>query len=194
MLVDDGRTHQGRRVTLAPVLHGETAGRLDQKILTGSLLVWPPRFVARERAVNDTWVCLRDGFVAETQTLHRARLEVLYNHVGLGEHAPDDLLALLGAQIDAQAPLVAARQQEEDALPVQVRLGSRPVALVATAGRLYLDDVRPEVSEDLGRRWSLQIVREAEYLDPFEHGPTRSSLRLRAPLRSAAPVSPGRAL
>src|ERR671913_311067 len=134
------------------------------------------RAVAREGAVYEVRPLLGDFFVAEAQALHGARPVVLDDGVGIADQAPHYLLAPLGAQVHAQAALVAPAEEEEDADPVQIRLGPRPVALPGPSRRLYLDHVGPEVGQDLHGGGALQEVREAKDLYPVQHrlsGPFR---------------------
>src|SRR5215208_978367 len=166
MLVDDRGADQSRRVALAPVDRRQAAHGLAQEVLASPVPVRAVRAVPREGAVHQVGLLLGDLLVAEAQALHSARPVVLDDDVGIADQTPHDLLSPLGAQVYAQASLVAPAEEEEDANPVQIRLSPRPVALPGSFGRFDLYDVGPEVGQDLDSGGALQEVREAKDLYP----------------------------
>src|SRR5215217_778330 len=169
VLVNDSGADQGGRVALAPVDRRKAAHGLAQEVLARPIPVRTLRAVAREGAVHEVRPLLGDLLVAEAQALHRTRPVVLDDDVGLADQTPHDLPAFFGAQINAQAALVAPAKEKEDANPVQIRLSPRPVALPGPLCRLYLDDISPEVGQDLHCGGALQEVREAKDLYPVQH-------------------------
>src|SRR5918998_1430534 len=169
VLVHDGGADQSGRVTLAAVYRREAAHGLAQEVLARPVPVRTIRAVAREGAVYEVRPLLGDFFVAEAQALHGARPVVLDDDVRIADQTPHDLFALLGAQVHAQAALVAPTEEEEDANPVQIRLSPRPVAFPGPSCRLYLDHLGPQVGQDLDGGGTLQEVREAKDLYPVQH-------------------------
>src|SRR5215210_6320480 len=99
------------------------------ELMARTLAVGSRRPEARERTVDYFRVGPPFPLVTETEVLHGARLEVLHDNVGIREKTPDDLLTLLGAQVDAQISVVAHRQHVENALPGHESLSPRPAAL-----------------------------------------------------------------
>src|SRR5215207_6266549 len=176
MLVDDRGADQSRRVALAAVDRRQAAHCLAQEVLARPVSVRAVRAVPREGAVYEVGLLLGDLLVAEAQTLHSARPVVLDDDVGIADQTPHDLLPPRGAQVHAQAALVAPAEEEEDANPVQISLSPRPVSLPGPLCRLNLDNVGPEVGQDLDGGGALQKVCEAEDLYPVQHrlyGPFR---------------------
>src|SRR5215208_740321 len=176
VLINDGRADQGGRVAFAAVDRRQAAHGLAQEVLASPVPVRAVRAVAREGAVYKVRLLLGDFFVSEAQALHSAWPVVLNDDVGIADQTPHDLLATFGAQVHAQAALVASAEEEEDANPVQISLSPRPVSLPRPSCRLYLDRVGPEVGQDLHGGGALQEVREAKDLNPVQHslsGPFR---------------------
>ena len=128
VLVDDCGADQGGRVALAAVDRRQAAHGLAQEVLSRPVPVRAVRAVPREGAVHEVGLLLGDLFVAEAQALHGARPVILYEDVGIADQTPHDLLTPLGAQVHAQAALVAPAEEEEDADPVQISPAPTSVA------------------------------------------------------------------
>src|SRR5215210_1841989 len=197
VLINDGRADQGGRVALEAVDRRQAAHGLAQEVLARPVPVRAVRAVAREGAVYEIGLLPGDLLVAEAQALHSAWPVVLDDDVRIADQTPHDLLAPLGAQVHAQAALVASAEEEEDANPVQIRLSPRPVALPGPSCRLYLDHVGPEVGQDLDGGGALQEVREAKDLYSVQHslcGPFRERSANRGeqiPYTSTSSLVPG---
>src|SRR5215217_5391257 len=172
VLVHDGGADQGGRVAFAAVDRRQAAHGLAQEVLASPVPVRAVRAVAREGAVYEVWPFLGNFFVAEAQALHSARPVILDDDVRIADQTPHDLLATFGAQVHAQAALVASAEEEEDANPVQISLSPRPVSLPGPFRGFYLDDIGPEVGQDLHGGGALQEVREAKDLNPVQHSLT----------------------
>ena len=120
VLVDDGGADQGGRA-LAAVDRRQAAHGLAQEVLSRPLLYGPSVPYPRGSSTR-CQASPRRLFVAEAQALHGARPVILDDDVGIADQTPHDLLSPLGAQVHAQAALVAPAEEEEDANPVQIRL------------------------------------------------------------------------
>ena len=97
---------------------------------------------------HEAGVGLPQRLGGQAPALQRAGTEVLDQHVGLGDHAPDEVLAARGAQVGGDRQLVAGDHRP----PQRLAVGLLPAPLahrVAVDRVLDLDDLRPEVAEEL---------------------------------------------
>ena len=100
----------------------------------------------RDGRVDEPRVALRQGLVADPEPIGDARAEALEADVALVGEAQHDVAAGLRLlEVDGEAALVAVHAEERRGDPVD-EWGPEPSPPFA-AGRLDLDDLRPEVAE-----------------------------------------------
>jgi hypothetical protein len=100
------------------------------------------------RSITRPGLTSASAYVAEPPGFERPGAEVLDQHIGIGDQAPRDCLAVGLAQIERDRALVARLNLPPDGGAV---LQQAPVAQrIAAAGRLDLDHVGAEVAECLG--------------------------------------------
>ncbi|ALE78229.1 hypothetical protein WY02_07050 [Pseudonocardia sp. AL041005-10] len=100
---------------------------------------------ARRRGVHQLRTALGQGCVAEPEPLHRARTEVLHDHVGAVDQRQERGAAPLVLEVEDDGLLVAVEPQERGALAVEER--ARRPGRVAGARWLDLDHPGSEVGE-----------------------------------------------
>ena len=116
---------------------------------------------------------LAQPVVAEAHLLHHAGAEILQHDVGGRHQRREDLLAALGAHVEAQALLAAVVDREIDALAAHHRLR---FARLLAAQFLDLDDLGAEVGQDHAAARPRLIPRQFQNPDAFEcsaHRPLR---------------------
>src|SRR5262249_23490922 len=107
---------------------------------------------------------------AQAQPLHDPGAEVLDEDVGAGNQLLRDRLAVGPLQVEGEAPLVAVRGHEEDGEAALVEVAPRPVALPELAARrLDLDDVGPEIRQELDARRPQQELGERQDANTLEN-------------------------
>ena len=91
-------------------------------------------------------------------------------NVGVGEELAHDDAAALCLEVQGNALLARVEMQEEAALVVvrDVTRERAEAAGVVALRRLYLDDVRAEVSEQLRAVWAGDPLREIDDANAFE--------------------------
>ena len=156
--------HVGRRVLGKAGDAHRAAHRLRDRLEALEAAVRPVGAEALDRGVDQPRVQLRQHLVAEPQPVQRAGPEILHQHVGLGDHLPEQLLALLGLQIERQAALVGVQHQEEQAVAVGAvaHVGARDVAALRL---LQLDHVGAEEAQDLRAGGTRLVVRHVDDAD-----------------------------
>ena len=105
---------------------------------------------------------------------------ILDQHVGLGRHAPEDLLAFRLLQIERQAALVAMKVLEVEA----VALAAELLLAIAEHG-LDLDDIGAPIGEMAHAGRAGTGARQVDHLETGE-GQTRHGELPRSSKRSAA--------
>ena len=120
--------------------------------------------VSLDGGVDQPRVDLAERFVAEPEAIERARPEVLHQHVRLGDHLPEQILAGVGLEIERQAALVGVQDQEEQAVTVLLVAQVRP-RNVAARWLLELDHVGPEEAENLRAGGPRLVVRHVDDAD-----------------------------
>ena len=135
-----------------------------------------------------------EGGVIEPQGREVAGGKRLHHDVGAAGQLLEDVGAPRLFQVQRDAALVQVRQQEEQAL---LRVGLAPgegrhAPAAFTAGGLDLDDVRPEVAQELGAegtRNSLAHVQDSEIVERrWDHRSGHASCGDRATARGIRPV------
>src|SRR5262249_28808898 len=87
-------------------------------------------------------IALLERRVAEAELVHGAGTEILDQHVGASDQAPDEREPAWRLDVERKAALVAVEAHEE----AGARAGQAP--RVVARGRLDLDDVGAEIGED----------------------------------------------
>ena len=114
-------------------------------------------------------VTIRRGFSSfsvsqcETHLFQGARHEILDQHIGFAQQAPEKVFPLIRAQIEGQAALVAVEDHRVEALAFDE--GTERAAVLAAARRFHLDDVRPHVAQQHGAvraRYEARQVHDAD--------------------------------
>ncbi len=102
--------------------------------------------IARDRAIDQAGIDLRQHVVAEPELFERALAEVLDQHVGVAHHPQQHLLALGRLQVERDRALVAVQHQEgrRHAVDARIAIAAR---IVAAVGLLDLDHVGAEVGQ-----------------------------------------------
>jgi hypothetical protein len=162
--IADRRPHVGRRaVGKAGDAHG-TAHGLGDRLETLEAAEGTVGAEALDGGVDEPRVDLGERLVAEPQAVERAWPEVLDQHVGLGDHLPEQALALLRLEVERQALLVGVEHEEEQAVAVLLvtHVGARDVA---TLGLLELDHVGAEEGQHLRAGRSCLVVRHVDDAD-----------------------------
>ena len=93
---------------------------------------------------------------AKPHPVERARSEILDQHVGAGDQFAEQLLALVGLEVEGQAALVGVEDEEEQLVIV---LGAGDIAAF---GLLELDHVGPEKRQHLRARRARLVVRHVD--------------------------------
>ena len=158
--VGDADAGRGRRVLLATAEAGETGQRLDEQVLAGPPDVRAVLAVADAGAVHEPRVPLRERLVAQPEPLHDARPEVLDDDVGLVDQAKRDVDAVGRLEVEDDAALVPVVRDERDAHPADVGVLQRVAAHPVARRGLDLDDLSPQVAEDLGGERALRELAE----------------------------------
>jgi hypothetical protein len=93
-----------------------------------------------------------------------SRPEVLEHDIGTLNQFGQDLSALVGLEVEREAPLVAVEHREVEAVDARnvAELGARDIA---TARQFDLDNVRAEPGQDLGATGTRLNVGEIENAD-----------------------------
>ena len=127
--------------------------------------------VAGDRAVHDPGVDLAHPLVAHAEAVEDAGAEGLEHHVVLAHQAQQHLAPLLALEVDADRALVAVQREEERGLGAvlgALHVGRRPADVVAHAGVLHLQHLRPEVREQQRAEAAGQQAGEVEHADALE--------------------------
>ncbi|MCY1202516.1 hypothetical protein D9M72_140060 [compost metagenome] len=140
--------HQAAHGLGAGVVAGQTAQRS-----VGSEAADPAMDQGREFPAQ--------GLVSQAPFFQRAGLEVLDQHVGVGQQAAQQLLARRPGQVQRHAFLVAVHADEVRGGVAQE--GRPPAPRLVAAGRLDLEHVRAVVGQDL------RAIRAAQHAGQVDH-------------------------
>ncbi len=177
----------GRTVREAREIH-HAGLRLDHQVVARSVRLGARLAEPRHRAVHEARVQARERAIAEAELVHRARTEVLQQHVALLDQLPKDLLSFLGLEIQGDALLAPVHRHEVGRLAADER---RPAArVVALAGLLDLDHLGAHVAEHHRAEGTRQDAGEVEHTNAgqrsfsFRHGVVLSRRASRDSARS----------
>ncbi len=121
--------------------------RLNQQVVGLALGVGPALAIAGNRAADQPRIVLAQPRYGEAELGERAGLEVLHEHVGLGEHGLEQRLVVGLAEIEHHRLLAAIEPDEMCALAVHdIIVGAGEIALRP----LDLDDARTGVGHAAG--------------------------------------------
>ena len=165
--IADGRARPDRRLAgMAVHAHG-AAHRLGDHVERQIVRVRALRREALHLGEDQSRIDLAQPRIVEAQAGEGARRHVLDQDVGLGDHPPEQRLALLALEIAGNAALVEIVVDEIVRIGVGTIAGA-PAPRLAAIGLLHLDDVGPEPGQRLGARRSRLELREVEHLDSLE--------------------------
>ena len=91
---------------------GDAAHRLDGDVHRGEVAIGPVEAEARTAAIDQARVELAQHVVAEAQSVHHARREILDQHVGLGDQVEEDLLAARLLEVEDHRLLVGIEHDQ----------------------------------------------------------------------------------
>src|SRR5262249_25203579 len=137
---------------------------LDARLAALESAVGPVGAEGLDGGVNESRVDLGQRCVAEPEAIERARPEILYQHVRLGGHLSEQILAGVGLEIQRHAALVGIEDQEEQAVAVLLVADVRPRD-VAAAGLLELERGGTEEAEKLRAGGPSLVVRHVDDAD-----------------------------
>ncbi len=183
----DVRDRHADLARMAAVGVGEAGDRhearlgLEHEVVAGAVGPGPGRAVAADAEVDERRVDLGQGRVVEAEPVEPADAEVLDEHVGAPQEAPQHGRAVGCLEVEPDRALVAVDREVVRGGPGIVRPGQsradpwraprpRPVPV----GRLDLDHVGPEVGEEHRAEGSREDRRAVGDADPGQgsgHGP-----------------------
>ena len=148
-LVRSHHRHKGRGTGVASIGLCQSRASLDQVVKSwqvgiGSALPEPDR-----RTIDDARIDFAYGVITKTQPLNRGDPHVVDNKVRLTQHFQQDRAPFAGLEVEGDAAFVAVHRHP---LGGHARFARDPEPPVVVAIRgLYLDDIRTEVTQELGR-------------------------------------------
>ena len=101
--------HLGRRAVRGAGDAHQAGARLDEEIVPGEVAVRARSPEAGDRGVDQPWVALAQGIVAEAARLQPADAEVFEQHVGGRGQVGSDFAPARRRQVEGDAALVAVR-------------------------------------------------------------------------------------
>jgi len=119
---------------------------------------------AGDRAVDQPRVLPKQIGMPKAQAAHYPRAEILHDHVGAAHQATEDLLALLGLEVERDRALAGILGQERDTHVglVQRRVSAELTRQIACAARLDLNDIGAHVRQLVAGKGAGQHVRQIE--------------------------------
>ena len=164
-------------VALAGDAH-QPAHALDRVVVAGTLGVGAGLAEAGQTAVDQLRIDRLEAGVIQSVARHVADLEVLDEHLAVRRQLADQLLAFRFGDVAGHRALVAVGSQVVGGLVrflpvVAEQEGRAPGAgVVAAAGALDLDHVRPQVGQGLGAPGAREDAGKVEDTDTVEriHG------------------------
>ena len=142
----------------------ETRLGLNHGVISGSVGVRPGRAIARNRAVDQPGMERVHLFVPEPESIETAGPEVLDQHVGGHQKAPEHFLALGHPQVQRDALLVSVHRDEVGAPPVHEWW--KRARIVARSRLLDLDHLGAHVRHEHRAIRSRENAREIDDLQP----------------------------
>ena len=159
--VGDGRADLHRRAVGEPGDVHEPGFALDDQVVAAAPGLRAGLAEPRDRAIDQARVQAAQRRVADPELLHRARAEVLQQHVALGGQALEDGHARGRLEVEGEASLRAVHRHEVAGFAAHERWPLTGV--VALAGLLDLDDRRPHVAQHHRGERARQHAREVEH-------------------------------
>src|SRR6185437_3780532 len=124
----------------------EAAQPLPDDVVARPLRVRPVPPHARDRAIDQARIELREPRIADAELVGDTGTEILDEHIGVGDELLDDGTALRVAQIEGEAALAAI----EGAIHRRVAAALIPAAKRIATFRVFdLDDLGAEIGEEL---------------------------------------------
>ncbi|CPM74670.1 Uncharacterised protein [Bordetella pertussis] len=158
--VHDRQAHpRGRAVGLAVDAHQPAHG-LGAGVVARQAAQRAVGAEAADAAMHQARKGLAQRVVAQPPLLQRAGLEILHQHVGVGQQAAQQLLAGKLRQVQRHATLVAVDADEVGGGLAGER--RPPAARLVAAGRFDLQHVGAVVGEDLGAVRAAQHARQVD--------------------------------
>src|SRR6266852_1210265 len=153
----------------------DAAEGLHERLVAGTVLPRAGPSERRDRAIDQARVERGQGVVAEAETLHRARPEILDQDVGALHQIAQHVGTLRGLQIERDVPLVAVDDEIRRRLAALVR---RPGArFVARAGVFHLDDIGAHIGQEHAAEGPGEDAREIDDADTVEREGSRDHVR-----------------
>jgi hypothetical protein len=134
----------------------------------------PRLAVAGNADEDEAGVDLLELVEAQPPLLERPGPEVLDDGVALGDEVEQELLALLRAEVQGDAALVARDQRPPQRLAVEVLLTPAPHR-VRPVRRLDLDDLGAEVGDQPAGEWAREQRSQLDDANPLQR-PERPAL------------------
>ncbi len=91
----------------------DSGNRHDVEIVSGFLAVRAILAETTQGAIHEAGIDLPDCFIIQSPAAHRSRTEILHEHVGLRDHAPQDRPPLFLVHVEGHASLVAVDHEKE---------------------------------------------------------------------------------
>ena len=162
--VGDGHAHLGRRPAGKAGNRHQAAHPLGHEVEAAPVAIRAGAAEPGDAGIHQPGIDLRQRLVAQTQAVHDAGPEVLRHDVRRLRHAPEHRLALVRAQVQGDAALVAVQRQEA-AGDVVGQARTHAPRVVAGAGPLDLDDVGAHVGQQHGAHGAGHDLRQVQHFD-----------------------------
>ena len=146
----------------------DPAHRLDERVVGGPRGVWSRMPEPGHRAVDEPGEVVLEVVVPEAVLREGPGLEVLREDVAARDEPAGERLTLRVPEVEGDGPLVAVRPREVrtlgavPAVPLRQIRGSEVAGVVARSRPLDLDDLCPEVAQDLGAARAGENASEVE--------------------------------
>ena len=147
----------------------QPAQPLDQEIIAGAWRIGAILPEAGDGAIHQPRIDGLQAVVVQSVLLQATQLEVLQHHVGLRRQPTHDVLTFRLGDIDGDGSLVPVGTQiigsHRSILPLIILDPWRPPAsgIVARPRALHLDDIRPQVRQNLPRPRTGQNARQVQH-------------------------------
>jgi hypothetical protein len=156
---------------------------LGDQIESALVSVGAAAAVARDRAVDERRVDLRERVVAKAELFHRAAAIVFGDYVALRGHALERFARGRQLEVERDAALVAVHRHERSGFAVDFRPVHAP-CIVAARDALDLDHVGAHVREQHAAGGTRHDLRELDHLQAGERshvGASRAQAAARRP-------------
>ena len=150
-------------------IHREPGDALNEQVLPGCAGARTHVAVSRDRAIDQARVALAQRLVAQAKAVHHAGPEVLDHDVRVLAQPLSERPSVRMLEIDRHAALVAVQRDERVALALdrERRRGSL-AGRVAHSGPLDLDDLAPQIGQQLRCQRTGHELGEVDDLDPLK--------------------------